>query len=392
MQVLRTYVLQCVQYALEVITLRAPDELAIVTEIDAFLEIALLLAAGVPLGAHAWSTRRCVKAAVIWHDTGVLRMLSQIELAHLRVDAKCMPTLRPAGLGSSDVDAAPAPRRMGLTAHIRASLPPAHAWRALVLRAQQCLDPAPCPAGSASEASRHRRLGTDASSNADRALRARNANAQRSLASVRVGRSAASQLPTRRSARCPRANKHCRLTWTCSLVFQECSDNCLPRALHREFTAEIALPLIALRSGHLLDEHASPCCDPAPLQVPTRGSSAVRAAAASAPPSKPAAARQTRLRYAKRSAPAAPYSKASTSTGPVRRPERASTPVLATQAADRYSRCARRFAAQTDCADAHVLPWLRVWHVFVTCKRVLPHHLRHLGGFHSFIRLRGMLH
>ena len=85
-----------------------------------------------------------------------------------------------------------------------------------------------------------------------------------------------------------------------SVVFQACSDKCLPRALHCEFTAEIALPLIALRSGHLLDEHASPCCGPASLQVPTRGPSAVRAAAASAPPSKPAAARQTRLRYAKR--------------------------------------------------------------------------------------------
>ena len=49
LQVLRTYVLPCVQYAMEVITPRAPDELAIVTEIDAFLEKALLLAVGVPL-------------------------------------------------------------------------------------------------------------------------------------------------------------------------------------------------------------------------------------------------------------------------------------------------------------------------------------------------------
>ena len=285
LQVLRTYVLPCVQYAMEVITPRAPDELAIVTEIDAFLEKALLLAVGVPLGTHSWTTRRCVKAAVIWHDTGVLRMMSQIELAHLRFDAKCMPALRPAVLGSGDVDATPTPRRMGLTAHIRASLPPAHAWRAFVLRAQQRLDPAPCPASSASEASRHRGLGIDASSNADRALRARNADAQRSLASVRVGRSAASQLPTRRSARLSARQQALPPDLDMfSVVFQACSDKCLPRALHCEFTAEIALPLIALRSGHLLDEHASPCCGPASLQVPTRGPSAVRAAAASAPP------------------------------------------------------------------------------------------------------------
>ena len=61
-------------------------------------------------------------------------------------------------------------------------------------------------------------------------------------------------------------------------------------------------------------------------------------------------------------------------------------------------RFARRFAAQTDCADAHALPWLRIWHVLVTCKRVLPQHLRHLSGSHSTARdaaliyfLHGML-
>ena len=50
------------------------------------------------------------------------------------------------------------------------------------------------------------------------------------------------------------------------------------------------------------------------------------------------------------------------------------------------------------CADAHALPWLRIWHVLVTCRRVLAPHLCHLGGSHSTARdvvlslfMRGML-
>ena len=385
LQALRTYVMPCVQYAMEIITPRAPDELAIVSEMDVFLEKALLLAVGVPVGLDSWRTRRCVKAAVVWHDLGVLRTMSQFELALLRFDAKRMPDLKQDEAGSMDMADEPTPRRAGLTAHIRASLAPGHAWRACVLRAAQrlCLVPMPESVDTAP-----RRPAAEAPTNAERALRARNADAQRSLASVRVGRSVASQLRTRRSARVSARQCTSPDLDMFSLVFQASSDKCPPRALHCEFASEIALPMVALRSGHLLDDHASPCHSLEHLRASVSMSRArpVRADAVLAPTSSPVTSRQTRLRSAAQPALAAPCSAASTNAATPQQPASALVAPPVALAEDRCYRCGRRFAAQIDCANAHALPWLRIWHVLVTCKRVLPPHLCHLGGSHSTAR------
>ena len=205
--------------------------------------------------------------------------MSQFELAHLRFDAKRMPALKQDTTAASAVHEEPTKkkkkkkkkknvcctrrptlRRAGLTEHIRSSLASGHAWRAFVVRAAQRLHLAPCTPSPAPDDGAPRGPPTTAASNAERTLRARNADAQRSLASVRVGRSTASQLPTRRSARVS-ARQHtlpANLDMF-ALVFQARSDKCPPRALHCEFEVTIALPLVALRSGHLLDDHASPC-------------------------------------------------------------------------------------------------------------------------------------
>ena len=229
LQALRTYVMPCVQCAMEVISPRAPDELAIVSEIDAFLEKALLLAVGIPVGLDSWRTRQCVKAAVVWHDLGVLRTMSQFELAHLRFDAKRMPALKQDAADSSAAHDQPTLRRTDLTEHIRSSLASGHAWRAFVSRASQRLQIAPCPPSTAPADAAPSGPTTIAASNAKCALRARNADAQRSLASVRVGRSTASQLPTRRSARvCARQHTLSANLDMFALVFQASSNKCPP--------------------------------------------------------------------------------------------------------------------------------------------------------------------
>ena len=356
LQALRTYVMPCVQYAMEIITPRAPDELAIVSEMDVFLEKALLLAVGVPEGLDSWRTRRCVKAAVVWHDLGVLRTMSQFELAHLRFDAKRMPDLKQDEAGSMDMADEPTPRRAGLTAHIRASLAPGHAWRASVLRAAQRLRLVPMPE---SVDTAPRRPAAEAPTNAERTLRARNADAQRSLASVRFGRPAASQLPTQRSARVSARQYTSPDLDMFSLVFQANSDKCPPRALHCEFASEIALPMVALRLGHLLDDYASPCHSLERLRASVSMSRARpgRADAVRAPTSSPVTSRQTRLCSAAQPALAAPRSAASTNAATPQQPASALVAPPVALAEDRCYRCAPdaalpTFRAATACGCA----------------------------------------
>ena len=266
LQVLRTYIFPRILYGLEVVTPASVADRRALTELSTLVHSCLYEVYGIAVGESAWRMQRCVKRDVLYLDSSCVTVLEALEVAHVRFAAKPLP---PSSWTPGVVAASPPPApSAGLTTRLRASLPVQHPWRRCVDATARRLLPGTPVAPPTAEAvpADHALLKT---CNRDLTAAVHSERVQALLGGstgVDHARGGSGTQPTRRSMR---TRQQAGASGLQPLRRVLSTDGRRPPCAHCSETAGVALPFLALRSGHVLAEAQWPAKLLDDLQYPS---------------------------------------------------------------------------------------------------------------------------